>query len=151
MFQIRYLSITLLAQFISLPCTYLEGLGHVWSMAFDLFTSPTEPPKIKAASAHLLTNLTAQIPRFQNSGVVEDTFMPSYVDPRTCVSAVVFFILRYYSMYVMPFYICRQGLSDLMPLNVCSSIAASFYCCLACCRTINPFLHFKRRERNRLW
>ncbi|KAM7538255.1 hypothetical protein Aperf_G00000076526 [Anoplocephala perfoliata] len=86
--EIRYLSITILAQFISSPCTCLEGLGNVWSKAFDLFISPTEPPKIKAASAHLLTNLTAQIPRLQNSCVVENALMPSYVDPQTRTQVV---------------------------------------------------------------
>nr|CDS30860.2 Armadillo type fold [Hymenolepis microstoma] len=75
--EVRFLSITILAQLVSLPSAIQERSCDPWHMAFSIFTSPGESPKMKSAAVHLLTNLIAIISRHQSPN---DYPMPSYTD-----------------------------------------------------------------------
>ncbi|VUZ51476.1 unnamed protein product, partial [Hymenolepis diminuta] len=64
--EVRFLSITILAQLVSYPCAIQIRFCDLWDMAFTVFASSAESPKMKSAAVHLLTNLIASISRYQS-------------------------------------------------------------------------------------
>ncbi|KAL5109922.1 hypothetical protein TcWFU_002268 [Taenia crassiceps] len=83
--EIRCLTITLLAQMVLFK-NFEETSLDVWNMAFSLLLSSTESPKMRAAAAHLLANLTTRlqkIDRSMDSAISDDSLTPTFVDPKT--------------------------------------------------------------------
>ncbi|VDK35836.1 unnamed protein product [Taenia asiatica] len=83
--EIRCLAITLLAQVV-LFNNFEEKSLDIWNMAFSLLLSSTESPKMRAAAAHLLANLTARlqkIGRLIDSETSDSPIIPTFVDPQT--------------------------------------------------------------------
>ncbi|EUB64436.1 Rotatin [Echinococcus granulosus] len=83
--EIRCLTVTLLAQVVLLN-NFEEKSPDIWNMAFSLLLNSTESPKMRAAAAHLLANLTARFQEIDfsvDSEISDNPLVPTFVDPQT--------------------------------------------------------------------
>ncbi|VDM16252.1 unnamed protein product [Hydatigera taeniaeformis] len=83
--EIRCLAVTLLAQAVLFD-NFEEESIDIWNTAFSLLLNPTELPKVRAAAAHLLANLTARLKKADlsvDSGIFDSPLIPTFVDQQT--------------------------------------------------------------------
>lgn len=82
------MTVTLLAQVV-LFSNFEEKSLDIWNMAFSLLLSSAESPKMRAAAAHLLANLTVRLQktdRLIDSEISDNPLIPTFVDSQTQVN-----------------------------------------------------------------
>ncbi|VDO00781.1 unnamed protein product [Rodentolepis nana] len=116
--EVRFLSLTILAQLVSLPSAIQERSCDPWNMAFIILTSSAESPKTKSAAVHLLTNLIAIIPRHQGPNCYP---VPSYTDSRTGTQVVGSDALKHMLEQYRFFSLLSEMLNNYQPTPIFQS------------------------------